>query len=60
MFVVLTTTGRGCFSDNAMLTEAGAPRQTAFVPWCALNITALKRSLRVEHVAENLAHVVQQ
>jgi hypothetical protein len=43
-----------------MLTEAGAPRQTAFVPWCALNITALKRSLRVEHVAENLAHVVQQ
>ena len=62
VFVALTTTGRGRFIGNAKLTEAGAPRQTALVLWGALNITgpALKRSLRVEHLAENLAHVVQQ
>jgi hypothetical protein len=59
MFVVLTTTEHGRFSDNAMLIEAGAPRQIVFVSWGALNITALKRSLRVEHLAENLAYAVQ-
>ena len=59
MFVVLTTTEHGRFRDNAMLIEAGAPRQIVFVQWGAVNITALKRSLRVEHLVDNLAHVAQ-
>ena len=57
MFVVLTTKEAGRFSDNAFLLEAGrgAARTIVFVPWGALDIAALKRSLRVEHLAEKFS-----
>eukprot|EP01052_Picozoa_sp_SAG31_P020591 SAG31_NODE_1556_length_7893_cov_1.993585_5_plen_144_part_00 len=56
MYVVLTTTAAGRFSDNAFLLEAG---QTVvdFFPWSdmnAENMALLSASLRVEHLADNL------
>lgn len=65
MYVVLTTLANGRFSDNAFLLEAGNVSVT-FIPWgdaagppgspaLQKTIALLKRSLRVEHLAENLA-----
>jgi len=54
MFVMLTTKESGRFSDNAFLLEAGAVRKVSFVAWGVLDIAALKASLRVEHLQQNL------
>ena len=54
MFVTLTTKEQGRFSDNAFLLEAGAVRKVSFVAWDVLDIAALKASLRVEHLQQNL------
>ena len=67
MYVVLTTLANGRFSDNAFLLEAGgAPRTIMFIPWgdaagaagspaIQRTLALLKSSLRVEHLAQNLA-----
>ena len=61
LYVVLTTTAAGRFSDNAFLLEAGTPRVIEFVSWKASSglvdaaeLDLLKRSLRVEHLQPNL------
>eukprot|EP01052_Picozoa_sp_SAG31_P009850 SAG31_NODE_527_length_14452_cov_4.274925_4_plen_1132_part_00 len=55
IYVVLTTQAAGRFADNVMLLEAGVPRSLAFLAWGELDYDLLKSSLRVEHLAENLA-----
>ena len=52
LFVVLTTRAAGRFSRNAFLLQGQAT--VAFLPWTALNLTLLKSTLRVEHLAEAL------
>ena len=54
LYVVLTTQAPGRFEDNAFLLEAGRPRTLAFVPWGPLDAELLRKTLRVEHLAENL------
>ena len=67
MFVVLTTLANGRFSDNAFLLEAGTNTTVVtFIPWGSAagapgspalqkTVALLKSSLRVEHLAQNLA-----
>ena len=55
LYVVLTTQAAGRFSDNVLLLEAGAPRSLSFLAWGALDYDLLKSSVRVEHLAENVA-----
>ena len=57
LFVVLTSQAAGRFSDNSLLLEAGAAT-VDFISWeefGASQLATLKSSLRVEHLAENLA-----
>ena len=57
LYVVLTTTVPGRFSDNAFLVEAATTKTIDFVPWEAFgpgDLAALKATLRVEHLAQNL------
>jgi hypothetical protein len=59
LYVVLTTLANGRFSDNAFMLETGEPRALQFIPWGAasdakVTLALLKRSLRLEHLAENL------
>ena len=55
LYVVLTTQAAGRFSDNVLLLEAGTPRSLSFLAWGALDYDLLKSSVRVEHLAENVA-----
>ena len=55
LYVVLTTTQHGRFSDNAFLLESGTTRVVEFISWAsAMDLAALKRTLRVEHLYDNL------
>ena len=55
IYVVLTTQAAGRFSDNVLLLEAEAPRLLRFMAWGELDYDLLKSTIRVEHLAENLA-----
>ena len=56
LYVVLTTTQPGRFSDNAILLETNAARTLQFIAWKpSLDVGALRSSLRVEHLHENLS-----
>ena len=59
LYVVLTTQAAGRFSDNVLLLEAGEPRSLRFLAWGELDYDLFKSSVRVEHLAENLAYAVQ-
>ena len=61
LFVVLTTAAQGRFSDNAFTLSPGQSRTLDWVPFSAVaggtgpgSIEELRRTLRVEHLAENL------
>ena len=59
LFVVLTSQAAGRFSDNSLLLEAGAAT-VDFISWEAggvdsTQLALLRSTLRVEHLAENLA-----
>ena len=57
LYVVLTCTLEGRFSDNAFLLEATTPRSVSFIAWSKLDedqMALLTSSLRVEHLADNL------
>ena len=58
LYVVLTTTQPGRFSDNAILLEPGVARTVEFISWnsssSTVDLAALKGSLRVEHLYDNL------
>jgi hypothetical protein len=56
LYVVLTTQAAGRFSDNVLLLEAGEPRSLRFLAWGELDYDLFKSSVRVEHLAENLAN----
>eukprot|EP00045_Choanoeca_perplexa_P014475 m.170359 g.170359 ORF g.170359 m.170359 type:complete len:852 (-) comp16688_c0_seq1:1727-4282(-) len=51
MYVVLTTTAQGRFSDNAFLLFPGT-KVIQFIPFLGFNFTTLERTLRLEHLAE--------
>ena len=51
MYVVLTTAAHGRFEDNAFLLLPSKPMQVDFVPFGALDMPALTKSLRVEDVS---------
>ena len=53
MYATFTTLAHGRFSDNAILLLPGATT-IQFIPFGALQIDALRTSLRVEHVATYL------
>jgi hypothetical protein len=55
LYVVLTTQAAGRFEDNSVLLEVGHPRTIAFIPWAPMDAALLQRTLRVEHLADNLA-----
>lgn len=48
LYVTLTTTAQGRFSDNAFVLPAGSV-DIAFMPFQGFDIAELKRTLRVEH-----------
>jgi predicted amidohydrolase len=59
LYVVLTTTAVGRFSDNAVFLEAGVPQVIDFISWNTggldtKQLAVLSSSLRVEHLQENL------
>ncbi len=56
LYVTLTTLAYGRFSDNAFLLGAGTTT-ILFFPFGPLDISTLRSSLRVEHLAEYLAPV---
>jgi hypothetical protein len=58
VYVVLTTRAQGRFSENALLLEAGTTKTISFLSWVPVDkavLELLQTSLRVEHLAENLA-----
>eukprot|EP01065_Artemidia_motanka_P025528 TRINITY_DN30520_c0_g1_i1.p1 TRINITY_DN30520_c0_g1~~TRINITY_DN30520_c0_g1_i1.p1 ORF type:complete len:912 (+),score=270.91 TRINITY_DN30520_c0_g1_i1:48-2783(+) len=52
LYVVLTTAAHGRFSDNAFLLKG--TRTVAFMPFMDNQEDVLRKSLRVEHLADNL------
>ena len=57
LYVVLTTSAQGRFSDNVLTIRSGVPKVVDFISWDGpLNQTGIahmKSTLRVEHLAEN-------
>ena len=51
VYVTLTTLANGRFSDNAFLLLPSKPMQVDFVPFGALDMATLTKSLRVEDVS---------
>jgi hypothetical protein len=58
LYVVLTCSVSGRFTDNALMLESGKPRTVEFVSWAAdlstHDVASLRSSLRVEHLAQHV------
>eukprot|EP01046_Picozoa_sp_COSAG06_P050437 COSAG06_NODE_7988_length_2310_cov_6.644957_3_plen_549_part_00 len=58
LYVVLTCSVSGRFSDNALMLEGGKPRTVEFVGWAAKlgagDAALLRSTLRVEHLAQHV------